>query len=126
MDHVVSGAPVATYRIQLSKDFSFFHTGRLAGYLKELGVSHLYASPVLKAGSGSDHGYNVVDYGRVNPELGGEHGHDYLCNSLEQLNIGQVLDIVPNHMAIGNENKRWQDVLEKGQKSVYARFFDID
>lgn len=126
MDHVISESPVSTYRIQLSKDFTFFHAGDLADYLKDLGVSHLYASPYLKASSGSPHGYNVVDYGQVNPELGGKRGHDHFCNSLKQLNIGQVIDIVPNHMAVGKENKRWQDVLEKGSKSVYASFFDIN
>ena len=126
MDRVVSEAPVSTYRIQLSKDFTFFHAGDLADYLKDLGVSHLYASPYLMTPPGSPHGYNIVDYSRVNPELGGEVGHDHLCNSLAKLNMGQLLDIVPNHMAVGKENKHWQDVLEKGSKSVYATFFDIN
>lgn len=98
----------------------------MAGYLKELGVSHVYCSPYLQASPGSMHGYNVVDPERVNEELGGEEGHRRFCERLRELALGQVLDIVPNHMAIGPENRYWWDVLENGPSSRFATWFDID
>ena len=96
-------------------------------YLRALGISHLYASPYLQAAAGSSHGYDVVDPTRVNDELGGPDGHARLCTSLKTHGIGQVIDLVPNHLAVaGGRNPWWWDVLEKGQASRYAGFFDID
>src|SRR5205807_1045906 len=96
-------------------------------YLARLGVSHLYASPSLQAAPGSQHGYDVVDPRRANTELGGEAAHARLRQALEAHALGQVLDIVPNHMAIGGpENAWWWDVLENGRASQYAHYFDVD
>ena len=118
--------PRATYRIQLSPDFGFAAAADLAGYLSRLGVSHLYASPYLQAAPGSRHGYDVVDHTRVNHELGGERGHEKLVGALAEKGLGQVLDVVPNHMAVGACNPLWWDVLENGPSSRWAHFFDVD
>jgi (1->4)-alpha-D-glucan 1-alpha-D-glucosylmutase len=118
--------PASTYRLQLHKDFTFDDAANTAAYLKALGVSHVYCSPYLQAAAGSMHGYDVVDHEKVNEELGGEEGHKRFCRRLEELGLGQVLDIVPNHMAIGRENRYWWDVLENGPSSRYATWFDID
>ena len=119
--------PLSTYRLQLHAGFTFEDAGKIAGYLKDLGVSHVYSSPYLQASPGSMHGYNVVDHQQVNKELGGEEGHKRFCRRLDELNLGQILDIVPNHMAIGApENKYWWDVLENGPSSRYASWFDVD
>src|SRR5271169_6254801 len=91
-----------------------------------LGISHLYASPILTARSGSMHGYDAVDPTTINPELGGEDGLRRLVAALRREGLGLVVDIVPNHMGIGSQNGWWLDVLEHGQASEYARFFDID
>ncbi|MGH9152851.1 MAG: malto-oligosyltrehalose synthase, partial [Acidimicrobiales bacterium] len=120
-------APSSTYRVQLSPSFGFAAAAEVAGYLADLGVSHLYASPVLQAAAGSTHGYDVVDHRRVNAEMGGEAGHAALCDALAAAGLGQVLDVVPNHMAIaGAQNAWWWDVLEDGPASVYASYFDVD
>jgi (1->4)-alpha-D-glucan 1-alpha-D-glucosylmutase len=120
-------APRSTYRLQLHPGFDFDAAAAVAGYLAALGVSHLYASPYLQAAPGSTHGYDVVDPSRVNAELGGEEGHDRLCAALGQAGLGQVLDIVPNHMAItGPENRWWEDVLRNGPASAFASYFDVD
>ncbi len=117
----------ATYRVQLHAGFTFDDAAAITGYLAELGVSHLYCSPVLQAAAGSTHGYDVVDHGRLNGELGGADGYRRLTASLTSSNLGQVLDIVPNHMALaGRANAWWWDVLENGPSSVYAGHFDID
>ncbi len=118
--------PRSTYRLQLHAGFTFDQAGEIAGYLKALGISHVYASPYLEAAPGSTHGYNVVDHEKVNKELGGEEGHKRFCQRLAGLGLGQVLDIVPNHMATGPENHYWWDVLENGPSSRYATWFDID
>jgi (1->4)-alpha-D-glucan 1-alpha-D-glucosylmutase len=118
--------PLATYRVQFRPEFGFDDAAAIAGYLKALGVSHLYASPYLQAAPGSTHGYDVVDPKRVNEELGGAAGHDRLGKALEAAGLGQVLDIVPNHMAITAENRWWWDVLENGPSSPYATYFDVD
>src|SRR3954454_2873856 len=119
--------PLATYRLQLTKDFGFDDTAALVPYLKELGISHLYASPFLKARPGSTHGYDIVDHDRLNPELGGEEGFERLSAALKQHDLGLILDFVPNHMGVGRaDNAWWLDVLEWGQKSPYAQSFDID
>ncbi len=118
--------PRATYRLQLTPSFTFDDAAVIAPYLQSLGVSHVYASPYLRAMPGSVHGYDVVDPRQVNPELGGEAGHARFCATLGRHELGQVLDIVPNHMAIGPENPWWWDVLENGPASLWAMAFDVD
>lgn len=119
--------PRATYRLQLNPAFPFAAAAQVAPYLARLGVSHVYSSPYLQAAPGSTHGYDVVDPRAVNRELGGEAGHAALCAALGQAGLGQVLDVVPNHMAIGGpENPWWWDVLENGPASRYAGHFDVD
>jgi (1->4)-alpha-D-glucan 1-alpha-D-glucosylmutase len=117
--------PLATYRLQLTKDFGFDAAARLVPYLKSLGISHLYASPFLKARPGSRHGYDIVDHNALNPELGGEQGFERLSVALRDADLGLILDFVPNHMAVGNDNEWWLDVLEWGRKSRHASSFDI-
>jgi (1->4)-alpha-D-glucan 1-alpha-D-glucosylmutase len=120
-------APLATYRIQFTKDFTFDDAAALATYLRDLGISHLYASPFLKARPGSMHGYDIVDHDRLNPELGGDEGFARLSDALKQNKIDLILDFVPNHMGVGqSDNAWWLDVLEWGQRSPYAAAFDID
>jgi len=119
--------PRATYRFQFHKDFTFADAEALVPYLARLGISHLYASPITVARSGSTHGYDVVDPTRINPEMGGEPAFRSLVAALRAQGLGIIIDIVPNHMGVaGGENAWWNDVLEKGQSSPYARFFDID
>ncbi|HEX3487676.1 MAG TPA: malto-oligosyltrehalose synthase [Micropepsaceae bacterium] len=119
--------PRATYRLQFHKDFTFADAAKLVPYFVKLGISHLYASPILTARAGSTHGYDVVDHAWVNPELGGEDGFRALAAVLRAEDIGIVLDIVPNHMAVGSaDNPYWLDLLEKGRDSVFANLFDID
>lgn len=118
--------PSSTYRLQLHKDFTFDDAAGIAEYLHDLGISHVYCSPYLQAAPGSMHGYDVVDHQNVNRELGGAEGHDRFCARLGELKLGQILDIVPNHMSLGKENRYWWDVLENGTSSRYASFFDID
>jgi (1->4)-alpha-D-glucan 1-alpha-D-glucosylmutase len=119
--------PRATYRLQLTPDFGFDAAAAVVPYLKALGISHLYASPFLTARSGSRHGYDVIDYASLNPELGGEAGFRRLTKALSAADIGLILDFVPNHMAIHHaDNPWWLDVLEWGPASPYATFFDID
>jgi (1->4)-alpha-D-glucan 1-alpha-D-glucosylmutase len=118
--------PGSTYRLQLHKDFNFDAAADVAGYLRELGITHVYSSPYLQAAPGSMHGYDVVDHQRVNEELGGAEGHARFCRRLGEFGLGQVLDIVPNHMSLRRENHFWWDILENGTSSRYASFFDID
>jgi (1->4)-alpha-D-glucan 1-alpha-D-glucosylmutase len=118
--------PASTYRIQLHKAFTFDDASAIAAYLSALGITHVYSSPYLQAAPGSMHGYDVVDHQRVNEELGGTEAHARFSKTLGENGLGQVLDIVPNHMAIGRENRFWSDVLENGPASRYASFFDID
>jgi (1->4)-alpha-D-glucan 1-alpha-D-glucosylmutase len=117
----------ATYRVQFARDFTFEDARRLVPYFRDLGVSHLYASPIFHARPGSTHGYDVIDHDAVNPELGGESGFHALVDALHAEGLGVIADIVPNHAGIGGlENARWRDVLEFGRRSRSARFFDID
>ncbi|HWT12713.1 MAG TPA: malto-oligosyltrehalose synthase, partial [Allosphingosinicella sp.] len=117
----------ATYRLQFNCGFTFADAERIVPYLDDLGVSHVYASPVTAAQPGSSHGYDVVDPTRVNPELGGEAGLRRFAGALRSRGMGIVLDIVPNHMSVaGGANRWWNDVLAKGRDSAFARFFDID
>ncbi len=119
--------PVAAYRLQLTKDFDFDAAAALVPYLKQLGISHLYASPFLAARPGSTHGYDIVDHNRLNPELGGDEAFERLSTALASANMGLILDFVPNHMGVGfSDNLWWLDVLEWGQKSPHAASFDID
>ena len=117
---------IATYRIQFQPEFPFVSAAALAPYLKQLGVSHLYASPFLQAAPGSLHGYDVVDYQHINQALGGAEGLERLNSALQAQGLGQVLDIVPNHMAIHPTNPWWWDVLKNGPSSPYASYFDVD
>jgi (1->4)-alpha-D-glucan 1-alpha-D-glucosylmutase len=117
----------ATYRVQLHAGFTFDDAASIADYLADLGVTHLYCSPYLQAAPGSTHGYDVVDHHRLNDELGGEAAHARMVAALRAHGLGQVLDIVPNHMALaGRANAWWWDVLENGPSSRYASYFDID
>jgi (1->4)-alpha-D-glucan 1-alpha-D-glucosylmutase len=119
--------PVCTYRLQFNKDFNFRDASAVVDYLEALGVSDVYASPFLAARPGSIHGYDVVDHGRLNPELGTESDLDALSGALRARGMGLLLDVVPNHMCIASaENRWWNDVLENGRSSPYATFFDID
>lgn len=118
--------PSATFRVQFNRDFQFKDALRLLPYLHALGITDLYASPIFKARKGSMHGYDVVDPTRLNPELGTEQDFEALVKELKDLNMGLVLDIVPNHMAATPENPWWMDVLENNSASVYAAFFDVE
>jgi (1->4)-alpha-D-glucan 1-alpha-D-glucosylmutase len=119
--------PRATLRLQFNGNFRFDDAFALIPYFRQLGISHLYASPVLTARPGSTYGYDMVDPGCINPELGGEEGLRNLANALHEHNIGLIVDFVPNHMAVGGSaNPWWQHVLEWGQLSPYSRFFDIN
>src|SRR4029079_3576977 len=119
--------PLATYRLQLTKDFGFAQAAALVPYLKELGITHLYASPFLAARPGSTHGYDIVDHTRLSADLGGEEGFNRLSHALRAADVGLILDFVPNHMGVGySDNAWWLDVLEWGEKSPHAASFDID
>lgn len=115
----------ATYRVQLNAGFGFADVSQQVDYLARLGVSHVYCSPYLQAAPGSTHGYDVVDHGRVNQELGGAEGHAKFCDVGVAVFLN-FLDIVPNHMAIGDTNPAWGDVLENGPSSRFASYFDVD
>jgi (1->4)-alpha-D-glucan 1-alpha-D-glucosylmutase len=122
-----SATPRATYRVQLQAAFPFRDAAGLVEYLDRLGVSHLYTSPVLQAAPGSNHGYDVVDHGRVSEELGGQAGLAELAQALRSRGLGWMLDVVANHMAIVTPGNRWWwDVLENGVSSRYAAYFDVD
>ncbi len=119
--------PRATYRLQFHKNFGFDDAAAVAPYLARLGVSHLYASPYLRARPGSLHGYDIVDHSQLNPELGDDASFRRMSAALKLEHLGQILDVVPNHMGIGGaDNPLWLDVLEWGQESVYAGWFDIE
>lgn len=117
----------STYRLQFNKGFTFRQAEQLIPYLADLGVSHIYASPYLKARAGSSHGYDITDYNALNPEVGDEADLDAMVAALHRHDMGQVLDFVPNHMGVGKADSLWWlDVLEWGQASPYAAYFDID
>ncbi|WP_223461118.1 MULTISPECIES: malto-oligosyltrehalose synthase [unclassified Pseudomonas] len=116
----------ATLRLQFHKGFTLEDAVPLVPYFARLGISHVYASPLLRARAGSMHGYDVVDPTRVNPELGGEAALRSLVSALHGHNMGLILDIVSNHMAVGgSDNPWWLDLLEWGRLSPYGEFFDI-
>lgn len=123
----VERQPSATYRWQFHRGFTFHDAAQLTPYLESLGISHVYASPYLKARAGSTHGYDIVDHTQLNPEVGGEAGFVEFVDALRSHGLGQILDVVPNHMGVGSdENPWWQDVLENGPSSPFATCFDID
>jgi (1->4)-alpha-D-glucan 1-alpha-D-glucosylmutase len=118
--------PTSTYRFQFNKSFTFAQARELVPYLRRLGISDLYASPIFKARQGSLHGYDATDPTQFNPELGTEQEFEELAQELQSHQMGLLLDIVPNHMAANPENPWWVDLLENGPSSPYADFFDID
>jgi (1->4)-alpha-D-glucan 1-alpha-D-glucosylmutase len=118
--------PRATYRLQFNEHFRLADAIALVPYFHELGISHLYASPLFKAAAHSVHGYDVCDFGQLNPEIGTEEELEQLVAALRERQMGLILDIVPNHMGIATaENKWWQDVLKNGRDSIFANHFDI-
>ncbi|GLS19776.1 malto-oligosyltrehalose synthase [Labrys miyagiensis] len=122
-----SPIPRATYRLQLNSRFTFTDAGALAPYLAQLGVSHVYASPFLKARPGSTHGYDIVDHDALNPELGTSEDFARMSEAFRSHGLGLILDFVPNHMGVGGaDNPFWLDMLEWGPASDYAGWFDID
>ncbi len=119
--------PTATYRLQFNRTFTFRDAAELVPYLAALGISHCYASPYLRARPGSMHGYDIVDHNALNPEIGSPEDYEDFVAELHRYGMGQILDIVPNHMGVmGGDNAWWLDVLENGEASDYAEFFDID
>jgi (1->4)-alpha-D-glucan 1-alpha-D-glucosylmutase len=120
--------PQTTYRLQFrGDDLTFRHATALVPYLAELGISHVYASPCRKSPAGASHGYGIVDYNCLNPELGTLDDYRAMVAALRAHGMGQIQDIVPNHMFIGtDENPWWNDVLENGPGSPYAAYFDIE
>jgi (1->4)-alpha-D-glucan 1-alpha-D-glucosylmutase len=119
--------PTATYRLQFHAGFTFADARNILDYLRGLGISDIYASPYFQASPDSTHGYDVADHNRLNPLVGDEAAFRAYCSALNERGMGQVLDLVPNHMGIGEAlNLWWMDVLEDGRISRYARYFDID
>jgi (1->4)-alpha-D-glucan 1-alpha-D-glucosylmutase len=123
----LAAIPRATYRVQLSRDFTFNDVTALVPYLAALGISHVYCSPYLRARPGSAHGYDIVDHSMLNPEIGSRGDYDRMVATLADAGMSHLCDVVPNHMAVlGADNAWWLDVLANGASSRYARFFDID
>ena len=119
--------PTATYRLQLNPHFTFRDAAAVVPYLSELGISHFYASPYRRARPGSMHGYDIIDHSSINPELGTPDDYEGFVSELHRHGMRQILDIVPNHMGVmGSDNAWWLDVLENGEASDFADFFDID
>ena len=119
--------PLSTYRLQLNNRFRFEDARKLVAYLHRLGIGHMYTSPILMARAGSQHGYDIIDHNRLNPEIGTEVEFRALVAELKQRDMGLLVDVVPNHMGVGHGNNPWwQDVLQNGRTSAYADFFDID
>ena len=119
--------PRATYRLQLNRGFGFERAAALAPYLQALGISHAYFSPYLKARPGSPHGYDIVDHGELNPELGDAAAFQAMCEALRRHHLGHLLDFVPNHMGVGgSDNPLWLEVLEFGPDAPHAGWFEIE
>jgi len=118
--------PLATYRLQLHKDFKFVDAHKLVTYLDKLGISHYYLSPISQSRPGSMHGYDVISHSTLNPELGTLEDLEELSADLRKRDMGIIMDLVPNHMGIGKHNPWWMDVLEHGPASEYGEYFDID
>ncbi|MBC5785481.1 malto-oligosyltrehalose synthase [Ramlibacter sp. USB13] len=122
-----ASVPCGTYRVQFHKGFTFEDAAQALPYLQALGASHLYSSPYLRARPGSTHGYDIIDHGQLNPEVGDELAHARMCQALRRNGMGQILDIVPNHMGVLEaDNAWWLDVLEHGRASSHAETFDIE
>src|SRR5262245_3484343 len=120
-------APTATYRLQFGAHFRFGDARSLIPYLEQLGISDCYTSPLLRAAAGSTHGYDIVDHNALNEELGSELDFDALASELRRRGMGLILDFVPNHMGLDpSANAWWRDVLQHGEASPFADFFDID
>lgn len=119
--------PSSVYRLQFNRNFTFRDALPLIAYLKNIGIEAVYCSPLFQAVPGSLHGYDVTDPNRINPEIGSPEDYERFCAALKAHGMGQILDVVPNHMGIfGESNYWWMDVLENGQSSLYSGFFDID
>jgi (1->4)-alpha-D-glucan 1-alpha-D-glucosylmutase len=118
--------PTATYRLQFNADFTFQDARRIVAYLHDLGITDIYASPLLRPRKGSTHGYDIVDANALNPALGTEEDFAALHHQLTTRDMGLLLDIVPNHMAASHENAWWVSVLENGAQSRFLHYFDID
>jgi (1->4)-alpha-D-glucan 1-alpha-D-glucosylmutase len=119
--------PVCTYRLQFNRWFTFAQAREMVGYLRELGISDIYASPYFQASPNSMHGYDITDHNKLNAAIGSREDYDALVTELHKHEMGQVLDFVPNHMGVTEPgNKWWADVLENGPSSIYAPYFDID
>lgn len=118
--------PRATYRLQFNKSFTFNDALKLLPYLNSLGISHVYASPILEARPGSMHGYDLINHSRINPEIGTLREFVRFCRAIKRCGMRLIVDIVPNHMGVGKSNPWWMDVLENGPASEYAEYFDID
>jgi (1->4)-alpha-D-glucan 1-alpha-D-glucosylmutase len=118
--------PEATYRLQVHHGFTFRDARRIVDYLAALGVSDCYLSPYMMAKAGSEHGYDIVDHNQLNPEIGTDQDFHAFLETLKSHGLGQIVDVVPNHMGVGGDNAWWTDVLENGPGSPYAPFFDID
>src|ERR1700688_3147868 len=118
--------PLATYRLQFNKNFTFNDAVGILDYLRELGITEIYASPILTSRRGSGHGYDVTNPSRLDPDLGTEKDFEVFVSELEKRGMGLLLDIVPNHMAASSENPWWMDVLENGPDSAFSSYFDID
>jgi (1->4)-alpha-D-glucan 1-alpha-D-glucosylmutase len=123
----ISAVPLSTYRLQFGPQFGFDDAAAIVEYLDDLGIGAIYASPYLRARSGSAHGYDVVDYNAVNPDVGTPEQHLRFVRAAKRRGIGQIADFVPNHMSIADAgNAWWNDVLQWGAASKYAKYFDID
>ena len=119
--------PLSTYRLQFNRSFTFAQAADLVPYLAELGITHCYASPYLRSRPGSMHGYDIIDHHHLDPEIGTVEDYERFVAALHQHGMGQILDVVPNHMGIlSADNAWWLEVLENGEASTYADFFDID
>lgn len=123
---LASHVPSSTYRIQLNQGFRFNDAIRILDYLHDLGITDLYVSPVLASRKGSNHGYDVIDPTRIDPDLGTEDEFAALQSELQSRGMGMLVDIVPNHMAASAENPWWMDLLENGSQSAFAAYFDVD
>lgn len=121
-----STIPTATYRLQFNANFRFSDAAGVVDYLADLGITDVYASPILTSRKGSTHGYDVTDPTQIDPEIGSPHEFEELENAMLKRGMRLILDIVPNHMAASRENRWWMDVLENGSESGFASYFDID
>src|SRR5689334_3903391 len=118
--------PGATYRVQFNRDFTFSRAREIAAYLRDLGITDCYLSPIFKASPQSTHGYDVCDFNQLDPKLGDAEAFEQFVSHIRGLGLNLLLDFVPNHMSTDISNAWWFDVLEKGQGSKYATWFDID